>query len=255
MWSGIIQSSDYDHQKYVKLCRLVDGRDQCSEIECKVDLDNFKSLKKWFHSVSAAVSMLSRLPRDCCSLCSAIVGCTLVRHGHSGCPRIFNHCYKCIGKHAGSACSSPLFKVPKGFCWTCWMPLQSFFGFTFHSDCVGALCDSPARDVLKHLAIIFFNNRHFAPTVACTAGSSGEYGKWLFHTSESVAGEGQVPNILRLLMATLQHWSVDALSLFYQIIHIHVTTFQSVLFNSKPFRIRMERYATSCQMPMCKKHT
>jgi hypothetical protein len=55
--------------------------------------------------------------------------------------------------------------------------IQSFFGFTFHSDCVGALCDSPARDVLKHLAIIFFNNRHFVPTVACTAGSSGEYGK------------------------------------------------------------------------------
>ncbi len=25
-------------------------------------------------------------------------GCSIVRHGHSGCPRIFNHCFKCIGK-------------------------------------------------------------------------------------------------------------------------------------------------------------
>ena len=203
--SGIIQSSDYDHAKYVKLCRLVDGRQPFGETECKIDLDNFKLLKQWLYSVSAAVSMLSRLPQDCCSLCSAITGCSIVRHGHSGCPRIFNHCYKCIGKHAGSACSSPLFRVPRGFCWTCWMPLQKKFGFQFHSECVGSLCDSPAKDVLKHLAIIFFNDRLFVPTVACTAVSAGEYCKWLFETSESVAGEGQVPNILRLFMATLQH--------------------------------------------------
>jgi len=85
------------------------------------------------------------------------------------------------------------------------MPLQSFFGFRFHSECVGSLCDSPAKDVLKHLAIIFFNDRLFVPAVACTAVSAGEYCKWLFETSESVAGEGQVPNILRLFMATLQH--------------------------------------------------
>ena len=136
--SGIIQSSDYDHAKYVKLCRLVDGRQPYGETQCKIDLDNFKLLKQWFDSVSAAVSMLSRLPQDCCSLCSAITGCSIVRHGHSGCPRIFNHCYKCIGKHAGSACSSPLFRVPRGFCWTCWMPLQKNFGFQFHSECVGS---------------------------------------------------------------------------------------------------------------------
>jgi hypothetical protein len=198
----IIKSPGSDREKYSRLTTLVDGGMSATSVKYSVALDNFTDMNTRLQAFQIRLASLARLPRDCCSLCSAgSAGGVIVSHGLSGCPRIFNHCFKCIGKHPGSKCSSPLFKVPKGFCWTCWMPLQSFFGFTFHSECVGSLCRSPAKDVLKHLAIIFFNNRSFVPTVACTADSPGAYGKWLFETSESVAGEGQVPNILRLFMA------------------------------------------------------
>jgi len=170
-------------------------------VNYQVDLDDFKVLRTFFQSVSQCLTDISRLAPECCTLCSTLQS-ELVCHGQMGCPIVFNHCFKCIGRHASKMCSGGFFKVPAGFCWTCWMPLQNFFGFQFHSENVGPKCNSPAKDVLKHLAIVFFHARTLVPAVTCSAVTPTEYAKWLFDCSGgSVAGEGQVPNILRLFKA------------------------------------------------------
>ena len=203
-FSGIIVSSDYDQHKYFKISQIVDGHRQASIMHYNVDLDDFKRLREFFQGVSQCVTELSMMPSGCCSLCSALQP-EIISHGNSGCPRMFNHCFKCIGRHASKLCSGEFFKVPQGYCWTCWMPLQSFFGVQFHSEDVGSRCSSPARDVLKHLVIVFFHDRTLVRAVTCTAVTAADYGRWLFQcSSQSVAGEGQVPNILRLFTAAFR---------------------------------------------------
>ena len=89
------------------------------------------------------------------------------------------------------------------------MPLQNFFGFSFHpkdQEFLGVGCSNPAKNVLKFIAILFFHNRELLPRVVCPPANMDDYISWLFAPSggASVAGQGQLPNILTLLVEALK---------------------------------------------------
>lgn len=173
-----------------------------TSVKCGIKLDLFKDFKVRLQVMSIRLASLGRLSATYCRLCSSMSGTPKMHTG--GCPKIFNHCFKCIGRHAGRTCSEGSFQLPAGVCWGCWMPLQSTFGVTFHKnhkDNIGSGCSSPVRGVLKELAIIFFHDRQVAPGIICPSKSRREYQNWLFETSS--AGEGQFPNIMLLLEAAL----------------------------------------------------
>ena len=169
-----------------------------------IKLDNFEMLRSRLHTLSRKLVTIGRLSASLCRLCSAVEGMPKLHTG--GCPKIFNHCFKCIGRHASSTCTEGYFQLPKGsVCWTCWVPLQCMFGVRFHSDRkdeIGAQCSNPARGILKEFAIIFFHNRQVAPSIQCPSTTKEEYLNWLFQASS--AGEGQVPNIILLLEAAMK---------------------------------------------------
>ena len=173
-------------------------------VTVRIRLDDFENLKSRLHNLSRKLISLGRLSATYCRLCSSIDGIPKMHTG--GCPKIFNHCFKCMGRHAGSTCTERYFQLPAGcICWCCWLPLQSIFGVRFHSDHkdeIGALCSNPARGILKELAIIFFHNRQVAPSIECPSRTREEYLGWLFQASS--AGQGQLPNIILLLEAALK---------------------------------------------------
>ena len=67
-------------------------------------------------------------------------------------------CFKCFGRHAGSSCREQI-RVPNRFCCKCWLPLDEFYGMSFHSRNIGSHCDSKAVDFAKPLAMFWFHHR------------------------------------------------------------------------------------------------
>ena len=200
----IIKSQTSDREKYCALTRIVDGERSETLSTFTISLDNFEELKFRLNKLSRKLATLGRISATFCKLCSAIEGSPKMHTG--GCPRIFNHCFKCIGRHAASTCSEGYFQLPAGcVCWSCWLPLQSTFGVRFHSDRkeeIGAGCSNPARGFIKELAIIFFHNRQVAPSIQCSSRTKEEYTSWLFQSSS--AGERQLPNIILLVEAAMR---------------------------------------------------
>lgn len=200
-----------DGQKYRLLAEVVDGGptfEGASESECIIDLDNFKLLRNSLDQVSMHLHALDRLPTIVCKLCTTMER-NLIKHSDSGCPKMFNCCFKCLGMHPRSACQGKYYRLPSGVCWGCWMPLQNFFGFSFHpkdQEFLGVGCSNPAKNVLKFIAILFFHNRELLPHVVCPPANMDDYISWLFAPSggASVAGQGQLPNILTLLVEALK---------------------------------------------------
>jgi hypothetical protein len=150
------------------------------------------------------LNRLSDIPKMYCLVCSAIAAEKVTHLG--GCTSTYNMCFKCLGQHRSLSCSGRFFKVAPKFCWKCWMPLYDIFGVSFHSNKKDDLinCSSAARDFLKPLAMVFFYNRRIA-SISCPCGDISQYERWLFSESEqSVAGIGQMPNILLLLEDILE---------------------------------------------------
>lgn len=185
------------------MARIIDGHGNLQTTVYQIKPDNYTDLKE---RLKVVYRHLAALPSSTfCKLCST-VGKQLVTHGISGCPKIFNMCYKCLGKHPSAACSGTLFKVARSFCWRCWMPLHDIFGISFHSKQkseLGANCSNVACDYLKPLALLFFYNRGVAGAIECPCSDLFQYQRWLFEESASVSGTGQVPKILLLLEAVI----------------------------------------------------
>jgi hypothetical protein len=181
------------------MTRIVDGPLKETSSKCVVTLDNFVELRNRLQALRTKLAVLGRFSPTTCKLCSVLKGRTTMHSG--GCPTIFNHCFKCIGVHAGNTCKERYFQLPARVCWCCWMPLHSTLGFAFHKQEIASQCSNPAKGLLKAFAILFFHNRQVAPGVSCVAITKEDYVEWLFHTSSS--GAGQVPNILRLLEAAM----------------------------------------------------
>jgi hypothetical protein len=167
--------------------------------KCVISLDNFGELGTRLQALRVRLASLARFSSSYCKLCSSVGG---KLKGHTGgCPSIFNHCFKCIGKHEGSKCTEGYFQLPSGVCWCCWLPLQTIFGFTFHNNDIGSKCSNPAQNLLKAFCILFYHDRQVAPDIPCQVQTKQDYGQWLFKTSS--AGEGQLPNVCLLLEAAL----------------------------------------------------
>ena len=197
--TGIITSPGSDSDKYGRMTRIVDGAVVETSLKCAVALDNFAEHRNRLQALRTRLALLAQFSPRSCKLCSLLKGRATMHS--AGCPAIFNHCFKCIGVHAGKTCTERYFKLPKGVCWCCWLPLHSTFGFAFHKQEIASQCSNPAKDLLKAFTILFFHNRHVAPGVSCVSTTKEEYATWLFHTSS--AGEGQLPNIFLLLEAAL----------------------------------------------------
>ena len=205
--AAILDSAGTHLSKYKKMAAVLDG-DLAPVQEFTIQLDNFKVLRRRLNGVRERCIELGRLAPNVCKLCTTMQRIT-VCHSGAGCPRAYLTCYKCCtGRHIGRNCKGVLFKVPEGFCWTCWMPLQPMFGYIFHSTHtseIGQGCSNPAKDVLKQFSILFFHNRALAPMVKCAARSQAEFIDWLFNNSAaSAAGEANIPNVLTLLDAAFE---------------------------------------------------
>jgi hypothetical protein len=203
----ILSSAGTHLSKYRKMAAILDG-DLAPIQEFTIQLDNFKVIRRRLNGVRERCLELERLGPNVCKLCTTMQR-TTVCHGGCGCPRAYLSCYKCcIGRHTSKQCTGVLFKVPAGFCWTCWMPLQTIFGYSFHSthpSDIGQGCSNPAKDVLKQFTILFFHTRALAPMVNCTASSQAEFIHWLFNNSAaSAAGEANIPNVLTLFDAAFE---------------------------------------------------
>ena len=184
------------------MTNFVDG-EMPSTRTCEAVLDDFAALKRTLKFVKQNLDKLSQCSILQCKLCSVLQK-DVVCHGTSGCPREFNICYKCFGRHKGSACSGRYFKVPEGdYCYGCWMPLFPILGIQLHprgKDYVGSKCKAGAYGFVKPMSGHFFYNREIAG-ITCPTDMI-QYQEWLFHQSEtSISGGGQVPNIIRLMEA------------------------------------------------------
>ena len=181
---------------------IIDGPLTHTVMEFKTSPDDFNDLRRRLSTILAAVNKLTQVPSSVCLLCSAI---DKKRVSHeSGCPSIFNTCFKCLGRHSSQSCSQKFFNVAKRFCFKCWMPLFDIFGYSFHSKEICDLrnCNSACKDFLKPLASCFFYRRHIVNMV-CPCTELSQYQTWLFsHSQTSVSGSGQMPNILLLLEAS-----------------------------------------------------
>ena len=189
---GTIQSRLTDAQKYRELVSVVDGN-TLGIYHVNVQLDDFALLRARLQRIQQHMLSVGRGSALACKLCS-LVSKELVLHVGYGCARVFNHCFKCFGKHPSSGCSSGFFKVAGRYCWKCWMPLKELFGVSFHSRDIGQKCDSAALDLIKPMALAFFYDRSMSNMV-CPETTLEAYQVWLFKestTSGSVAGSGQV---------------------------------------------------------------
>ena len=189
---GIIQSRLTDAQKYRELVSIVDGN-TLGIYHVNVQLDDFVLLRARLERIKQHMLSVERRSALACKLCSAISK-EVVLHVGYGCPRVFNHCFKCFGKHPSSGCLSELFKVAPKYCWKCWMPLKEFFGVSFHSRDIGQKCDNAALDLVKPMVLAFFYDRSMSSMV-CPETTLLSYQVWLFKESTilgSVAGSGQV---------------------------------------------------------------
>ena len=184
---------------------MVDGA-----MECDLDIkkysaipDDFRNLRNRISDLKYNVQIFLQNNYGCCLVCSAIAQRKICHS--SGCPSVFNICFKCFGKHSASTCSEPYFNVAKGFCFKCWMPLQDIFGISFHSKAKEALvtCSNSAHEFVKPLLASFFHKRNIIQ-LDCPCVDKAEYNRWLFAPSkESVAGPGQIPNFLLILEAAV----------------------------------------------------
>ena len=184
---------------------MVDGA-----MECDLDIkkysaipDDFRNLRIRISDLKYSVQIFLQNNYTCCLVCSAIAQRKICHS--SGCPSVFNICFKCFGKHSASTCSEPYFNVAKGFCFKCWMPLQDIFGISFHSKAKEALvtCSNSAHEFVKPLLASFFHKRNIIQ-LDCPCVDKAQYNRWLFTPSkESVAGPGQIPNILLILEAAV----------------------------------------------------
>ena len=165
--------------------------------------DDFRKLRNRISDLKYNVQIFLQNNYSCCLVCSAISQRKICHS--SGCPSVFNICFKCFGRHSASTCSEPYFNVAKGFCYKCWMPLQDIFGISFHSKAKEDLvaCSNSAHDFVKPLVACFFHRRNIIQ-LDCPCVDKAEYNRWLFTPSkESVAGPGQIPNILLILEAAV----------------------------------------------------
>ena len=206
--TGILSGNDTHHNKYLQMVRILDGELKSPIQEYSIELDDFKALRIRLQRVQEHLTETSRLAINVCKLCTTLQT-SIVCHGKNGCPRAYNICYKCcIGNHQSKECKGSLFKVPSGFCWRCWMPLQSIFGFSFHRtepSEIGTGCTNPAKDLLKQFAIMFFHSRKLVPTAQCVAITQAGFIDWLFtNSAASAAGNANVPGVLTLLEAAFE---------------------------------------------------
>ena len=191
--------------KYEAMVRMVDGAME-SDLDIKkysAIPDDFRNLRIRISDLKYSVQIFLQNNYTCCLVCSAISQRKICHS--SGCPSVFNICFKCFGKHSASTCSEPYFNVAKGFCYKCWMPLQDIFGISFHSKAKEALvtCSNSAHEFVKPLLACFFHKRNIIQ-LDCPCVDKAEYNRWLFTPSkESVAGPGQIPNILLILEAAV----------------------------------------------------
>ena len=82
---------------------------------------------------------------------------------------------------------------------------SAFTGQRTKKDQIGVGCSNPSKDVLKHIAITFFHYRALLPHVMCPSVTVDDYVSWLFAPSgDSVAGQGQLPNVLQLFEEALK---------------------------------------------------
>jgi hypothetical protein len=205
VWAGIIRQEGTGKDKYEAMVRMVDGA-----MECDLDIkkysaipDDFRNLRNRISDLKYNVQIFLQNNYGCCLVCSAIAQRKICHS--SGCPSVFNICFKCFGKHSASTCSEPYFNVAKGFCFKCWMPLQDIFGISFHSKAKEALvtCSNSAYEFVKPLLASFFHKRNIIQ-LDCPCVDKAEYNRWLFTPSkESVAGPGQIPNFLLILEAAV----------------------------------------------------
>jgi hypothetical protein len=205
VWAGIIRQEGTGKDKYEAMVRMVDGA-----MECDLDIkkysaipDDFRNLRNRISDLKYNVQIFLQNNYGCCLVCSAIAQRKICHS--SGCPSVFNICFKCFGKHSASTCSEPYFNVAKGFCFKCWMPLQDIFGISFHSKAKEALvtCSNSAHEFVKPLLASFFHKRNIIQ-LDCPCVDKAEYNRWLFTPSkESVAGPGQIPNFLLILEAAV----------------------------------------------------
>jgi hypothetical protein len=198
----IISRYDTDKEKYISMAKLVDG-DLVSPITCTLELDDFSSLLTRMQVVGKHLVTLSLHSPFECKLCTTLQG-ESVSHGMTGCSQQFNVCHKCFGLHPSKDCTGPLFKLPSGYCWKCWLPLFPILGISFHpreKDQIGNVCKQSAINFLKPLCA-----RNYYQRVSGMEGNSGslkEYEAWLFHQSDT-AGLGQVPNLILLIEAAFR---------------------------------------------------
>ena len=188
----------------MQMVRIIDGSEQPTVTEITLPEDKLEDVMVRLLRCYSRLKKLSDIPRLHCLVCSAIARERVTHAG--GCSSTYNICFKCLGQHRSQNCFQKWFKVAPRFCFKCWMPLFDICGVSFHSkkkeDLVS--CTSEARDFLKPLAMIFFHDRRIA-NISCPCGDISHYQRWLFSASEeSVAGIGQVPNILLLLEAILE---------------------------------------------------
>ena len=204
--TGLIAQSVCGSTTYAHLAAIIDGDTPSSTLCIDSKVDNFKSLKTRLQNVSISLIQLGRLPSFYCKLCT-ILDDRNISHNGNGCSRVFNYCFKCLGQHLKKDCQGKPFKLPSRVCWTCWMPLGNYFGCSFHSQNekdIGAGCSNSSRDLLKNIAILFWNSRTMFPRLKCLSSTVEEYVCWLYAPCEdSVAGHGQLPNILHLFMVAL----------------------------------------------------
>ena len=81
-------------------------------------------------------------------------------HIHTG------KCIRCFQKHAFKDCKSGRFTLPgKSLCYKCFLPFVKGVGPDLHPGQIGALCTSPACEVLPQAAVIlFFSSSSFIPS-------------------------------------------------------------------------------------------
>jgi hypothetical protein len=75
-------------------------------------------------------------------------------------------CIRCFQKHAFKDCKSGRFTLPgKSLCYKCFLPFVKGVGPDLHPGQIGALCTSPACEVLPQAAVIlFFSSSSFIPS-------------------------------------------------------------------------------------------
>ena len=212
--AGIIGSDISSQAKYMQMVQAIDGHEPQETMEINLPEDRLvETVRHRLLRIQANVKRLADIPSIYCSVCSAIAKKRVQHVG--GCPSTFNICFKCLGQHRSHGCANNWFKVSKNFCWKCWMPLFDIDGVEFHSknkeDLI--ICKNEARDFVKPLAMCFFHNRIVVEKMLhpCN-GDLSNYQRWLFSASqESVAGIGQVPNIVLLLEAILEQHMTSVL--------------------------------------------